>query len=30
MKTLNERADLIASIENLTEQNGELKMLLNE
>ncbi len=30
MKILNERADLISSIERLTEQNGELKMLLNE
>jgi hypothetical protein len=30
MKILNERADLISSIELLTEQNGELKMLLNE
>ncbi len=30
MKILNSRADLITSIESLTEQNGELKMLLNE
>jgi hypothetical protein len=30
MKILNERADLISSIQSLTEQNGELKMLLNE
>lgn len=30
MKILNERADLISGIQSLTEQNGELKMLLNE
>jgi hypothetical protein len=30
MSILNDRAGLISSIELLSEQNGELKMLLNE